>query len=292
MKESNSTLPLRELGRQLRDAREGLGMSIERAAGLMEMSASALQRLETGNNSRVSLVVIRELCEMYGLEERHTAALLELASESASEVWLREFEDLIGPGISVFVRLESSAQKLTTYESDLVPGLLQTPDYARALVRAAFPHATAEEQERRVQLKVRRQALCRRRRQPLTLNVLLHEAVLRRVVGNPKIMSTQLKYIADASTKPNISVGIVPFSSGVPLGTQIGPFVILEFGTDRRGKPIEPTTVFTENHIGELYSEKVRTIDRYRQAYAALHEVALDEVDSRALLRRIAKEST
>lgn len=90
MKESNSTLPLRELGRQLRDAREGLGMSIERAAGLMEMSASALQRLETGNNSRVSLVVIRELCEMYGLEERHTAALLELASESASEVWLRE----------------------------------------------------------------------------------------------------------------------------------------------------------------------------------------------------------
>lgn len=292
MKESNSTLPLRELGRQLREAREGMGMSIEHAAGLMEMSASALQRLETGHNSRVSLVVIRELCEMYGLDERHTTALLELASESASEVWLREFEDLIRPGISVFVRLESSAQKLTTYESDLVPGLLQTPDYARALVRAAFPNATVEDQERRVQLKVRRQALCRRRRKPLMLNVLLHEAVLRRVVGNPKIMSTQLKYIADASTNPNISIGIVPFSAGVPLGTQIGPFVILEFGTDRRGKPIEPTTVFTENHIGELYSEKVRTIDRYRQAYAALQQVALDEVDSRALLRRIAKEST
>ncbi|MFE3441964.1 helix-turn-helix domain-containing protein [Nocardia sp. NPDC059180] len=291
MKESNSTLPLRELGRQLRDAREGMGMSIEQAAGVMEMSASALQRLEMGQNSRVSLVVVRELCEMYGLEERLTVALLALACESADEVWLREFEDVIRPRFSVFVRLESAAQMLMTYESDLVPGLLQTADYARALVRAAFPNETPDEQERRVQLKIRRQALCRRRRKPLTLNVILHEAVLWRVVGSRKAMITQLKHIADLSTGPNVSLRVVPFSAGAPLGGQIGPFVILEFSKDRRGKPIEPTTVFTENYTGELYSEKDRTIERYRQAFAALQHVALSEIDSRALLRRLAKES-
>lgn len=291
MKETTSTLPRRELGRQLREAREGMGMSLEQAAEVMEMSPSSLQRLETGQNSRISVVVVRELCEMYGLDERLTDALVALAQETAGELWLREFEDVIRPRFSVFVRLESAAQMLMTYESDLVPGLLQTADYARALVRAAFPHETPDEQERRVQLKIRRQALCRRRRKPLTVNVILHEAVLWRVVGSRKTMAAQLKHIADLSTGPNISLRIVPFSAGAPLGGQIGPFVILEFGEDRRGKPTEPTTVFTENYTGELYSQKARTIERYRQAFAALQLVALSEIDSRALLRRIAKES-
>ncbi|WP_280479972.1 helix-turn-helix domain-containing protein [Nocardia cyriacigeorgica] len=292
MKETNSTLPRRELGRQLREAREGMGMSLEQAAELVDLSPSSLQRLETGQNSRVSVVVVRELCDAYGLDQRLTAALIGLAQETAGEQWLQEYGDPIPSNFSVFVRVEAAAKTLFTYEPNLVPGLLQTPAYARALVRAAFPDDPIDEQERMVGRKVRRQALVTRRRNPLELNVVIGEAALRAVVGGPKIMAAQLKHIADLSTRPNITVRVVPFSAGAPLGQQIGPFVILEFGTNRRGHTVEPTTVYAENYSGALYSAKVRMIDRYRRAFSSLQELALSEIDTRTLLRRIAKELT
>ncbi|TLF78382.1 helix-turn-helix domain-containing protein [Nocardia cyriacigeorgica] len=292
MKETTSTLPRRELGRQLREAREGMGMSLEQAAEVMEMSPSSLQRLETGQVTRIRVVVVRELCEIYGLNDELTAALVGLAMQTADESWWHEFGDVIPSSFSVYVVLEAAATTLVSYQPDVVPGLLQTAEYARALIRSAFPESTPPEQEHRAQLKVRRQALITRRRSPITLNVILHECVLRRMVGGPRVMSKQLMALADASTRPNVTIRVIPFSAGMPTGDQIGPFVILDFAKNRRGISTEPTTVYAETYTGDFYSEKASIVQRYRQAYAVLERAALDEINSRTLLRRVAKECT
>jgi hypothetical protein len=110
------------------------------------------------------------------------------------------------------------------------------------------------------------------------------------MIGGPTVMAAQLKHLADMSTMPNVSIRILPFSSGMPTGELIGTFTILEFPTDNRGEPIEPTIVYAENYTGDMYSEKVGIVQRYRQAYQRIEEAALDEVSSRALLRKFARE--
>ncbi|WP_425303109.1 DUF5753 domain-containing protein, partial [Nocardia wallacei] len=149
---------------------------------------------------------------------------------------------------------------------------------------------TDEEHERRIKMKMRRQHLITRRIKPTQLTVVLGETVLRRVIGDGSIMAAQLKHLADIGTRPNVSIRVLPFASGMPTGDLIGTFVILEFPEDSRGVPIEPTIVYAENYTGDMYSEKVGIVRRYWAAYERIRPVTLDEVGSRALLRNMARE--
>lgn len=186
--------------------------------------------------------------------------------------------------------LESAAHALTSYQPDLVPGLLQTAEYAGVLARAANPSDTDYEIEGRVQLKLRRQRKITRHTKPTTLDVVLGETVLRRNIGGPTVMATQLRHLADASTLPNVTLRVLPLSAGYPTGDQVGPFVVLEFGTDSRGEPLEPTIVYAEGFTGDMYSEKLGIVERYAQAYQHLQQSSLDEIGSRLLLREMARE--
>ncbi|MFX0574267.1 helix-turn-helix domain-containing protein [Nocardia nepalensis] len=286
----SSTLPRRQLGRYLREGRDAMGMTLEDAATLMQWGKSTLQRLERGQSDRVRDVDVRELCRIYGIDDERTAALIGLARQAAVKSWWHEFGDVIPANFSVYVGLEASAQTLTTYQPDLVPGLLQTADYVRVLARAANPGDTDSELESRVQLKLQRQALIMRGIKPIRLEVILHEGALRRVIGSHKIMVKQLRHLADQSTRPNISVRILPFSAGMPTGDQIGPFVILDFGLDSQGKSVEPTIVYAENYTGDMYSEKVGTVQRYTEAHETIRRASLDDNSSRILLRDLARE--
>lgn len=186
--------------------------------------------------------------------------------------------------------LESAAHKLTSYQPDLIPGLLQTEKYARVLACTANPEDTEAEVDSRVRLKKQRQTFVTRRTKPVRLEVVLHEGAVRRVIGSRRIMAEQLRYLADASTRPNVTVRVLPFSAGMPTGDQIGPFVILEFGRDSQGNPVEPTIVYAENYTGDMYSEKTDIVQRYIQAYASIEHAALGEGASRDKLRLAARE--
>lgn len=265
-------------------------MTIPEAARRIERGASTLQRLETGQADRIRLLDVRELCSIYDAEETKTAALMGLAQEAAAKSWWHEYGKLIPTNFDVYMGLESAAYKLTSYVPDVVLGLLQTPEYARVLARANNPDETDDEIGQRVQLKVKRQGLITRKSQPAQLDVVLLECALRRVVGSPRTMAAQLRHLANISTSPNVTLRVLPFAAGIPLGDPMGPFTILDFGLDNKGKPIEPPVVYLESFTGDMYLEKAADVESYYEAHAAIRLAALDEKASRSLLRQVAKE--
>jgi transcriptional regulator with XRE-family HTH domain len=287
---ASSTLPRRQLGRYLRDWRTQAGLTIAEASRLMEWGASTLQRLEKGQADRIRTIDIQELCRIYGIPDGLADGLKGLAQQAAVKSWWHAYGDLIPENFDVYVGLEASAQQLSSYQSELVLGLLQTADYATALHRLGYPDEPEAELERRVQLRLQRQALITRKASPATVAVVLHESVLRRVVGGAKVMAAQLRHLADLSTSNNVSVRILPFAAGIPLGDSTGPFTVLEFGTDSKGQPVEPPVVYVEGFTGDLYLERPVDVQRYRRAHECLQRAALDIQTSRHLLRQIAKE--
>ncbi|MFB8008508.1 helix-turn-helix domain-containing protein [Nocardia sp. NPDC058058] len=287
---ASSTLPRRQLGRYLRDWRIQAGLTIAEAAKLMEWGASTLQRLEKGNADRIRTIDIHELCRIYGIPAEIAEGLKGLAQQAAVKSWWHSYGDLIPENFDVYVGLEASAQQLSCYQSELVPGLLQIADYARALNTLGYPEESAAEVNRRVQLRLQRQALITRRMHPATVAMVLHESVLRRSVGGARVMAAQVRHLAEVSTRPNVALRILPFDAGVPLGLSTGPFVILEFGTDGKGQPVEPPVVYVEGFTGDLYLERQGDVQRYRRAQGCLERCALEVQDSRNLLRQVAKE--
>ncbi|MFF3221493.1 helix-turn-helix domain-containing protein [Nocardia suismassiliense] len=286
----SSTLPRRQLGRYLRDWRTQAGLTIAEASRLMEWGASTLQRLEKGQADRIRTIDIQELCRIYGIPDELADGLKGLAQQAAVKSWWHAYGDLIPENFDVYVGLEASAQQLSSYQSELILGLLQTADYARALHRLGYPDDSEAELERRVQLRLQRQALITRKASPATVAVVLHESVLRRVVGGAKVMAAQLRHLADLSTNDNVAVRILPFAAGIPLGDSTGPFTVLEFGTDSKGQPVEPPVVYVEGFTGDLYLERPVDVQRYHRAHECLQRAALDIQTSRHLLRQIAKE--
>ncbi len=290
MSERGSTLPRRQLGRYLRNGREECGLTLHQAAALIQRSASTLLRIERGMVANLRELDIEALCGIYEFDAEHVAAMKALAVQGNELNWWCEYDDLLPANFDFYVGLEASAHRLTTYEPELVPGLLQTPAYASVLFHAGYPNDTPDEHARRVQLRTRRQTRITRKHLPATLDVILRESVLRCVVGGPKVMAAQLKHLADMGTRANVNVHVLPFAAGYPLGEPIGPFVILDFGSDRDGRPIEPPVAYTECFTGGLYLEKPSTVQRYYKAYQGLQRSVLDAVASRSLLRQIAKE--
>ncbi|WP_280331570.1 helix-turn-helix domain-containing protein [Nocardia wallacei] len=286
----DSSITRRELGRLLREAREAIGLTLDSASRLLDWGTSTLQRYEKGQNQKIRDRDLDAMIEIYRIDPEQGEALRGLAKQTAAKSWWHEFGDLIPANFSVFMGLESAADTLTTYQPDLVPGLLQTASYTRVLMAHGFPDDTADETERRVEMKMRRQHLITRKIKPTQFTVILGETVLHRMIGSGSIMAAQLRHLADIGTRPNVSIRILPFAAGMPTGELIGTFVILDFPEDSRRVPIEPTIVYAENYTGDMYSEKEGVVQRYWAAYERIRQVALDEVGSRALLRRIARE--
>jgi transcriptional regulator with XRE-family HTH domain len=287
---AGSTVPRRQLGRHLRELRTSVGLSIEAAADLMQWSFSMMQRAEKGQLDKVRDADIKELCRIYEAEASEIEGLIGLARQANAPEWWHAYGDLIPEKFDVYIGLENSAKKLTFYQSELVPGLLQTRRYAETQIRVGLPDESPAEIERRVQLRIKRQSIVTRPVDPVQLDVVLHEPVLRTVVGSKAIMAEQHKALADASTLPNVAIRILPFEAGYPTGGQIGPFNSLEFGEDSKGRPLEPPVVYMEGFTGALYVDRPKTVQQYRDAYGVIQGAALDIPASRRMLRDLAKE--
>ncbi|MGW5515741.1 helix-turn-helix domain-containing protein [Nocardia africana] len=289
MVDISSTLPRRQLGRYLRELRQGSGLTIAELARRIERGATTVQRLETGTADRIRLWDVDAICQVCGADETTTEALKGLAQQGNSKSWWHQYGDLIPVNFDVYMGLESSAAKLTSF-AELVPGLLQTAEYAHTLSRLAHPAEPDSEISRRVEMRTRRQVLITKKAAPLPIEVILEESALHRVVGTRRVMGVQLRHLADMGTRSNISVRVLPFSAGVPLGDLTGPFIILDFDQPTSERPVEPSVVYAEGYTGAMYFDDPEVVERYRQAHATLRKVALDEQDSRKLLRDKARE--
>ncbi|MET8425230.1 helix-turn-helix transcriptional regulator [Nocardia sp. NPDC004860] len=287
---ASSTLPRRQLGRMLREAREASGMSLEAASRLMEWGKSTLGRLEKGQSERVRVREVIGLGELYGVSEEKMAALKGLAQQAPARSWWHAYGDLIPANFNLFVGLEASARELAYYQPLIVPGILQTADYARALDRRFFPHETNAELDRRIELRQQRQNVILRKRQPASLITVLNESAVRTRVGDGHIMSAQLRRLADLGTQSNIQVQLLPYRAGFPLGMPLPSFTILDFGRDQRGKLVEPSVVFAESYTGAMYFERVADVGRFRTAFQEVLKATLGARPTRDLLREIARE--
>ncbi|MET8871399.1 helix-turn-helix transcriptional regulator [Nocardia sp. NPDC004604] len=283
-----STLARRQLARFLRERREEAGFSIAKAASLVELSQPALQRIETAKTKKIRVVDVKALCEVYEVSRADTTRAAELAKQAQVTSWYTAFAGLYSDEtFQMIVGLTASARQLIAYQ-EIALGLVQTPDYARAII-SALPGQ--EDIDRRVELRMKRQTIITRKTDPVKLELLLHESALHRVIGGPRVMAAQLRHLAEISTLPNVSLRILPFSAGCTWGLQHGPFVILKFGLDTKGKPVEPPLVYFEGHgKPDLYLEDVDDVRRYDGLASAVRSTSLDEVKSRDLLRRVARE--
>ncbi|WP_280421039.1 helix-turn-helix domain-containing protein [Nocardia carnea] len=284
--DNSTTLPRRQLGRYLREAREAVNMNLEDVAPLLQVSVSTLSRAERGLTG-IRVPDVEALCRIYGIDDPGVVAgLVSLAKQAAVKNWWQEFDDVIFRGFNLYVGLESSAKQLTIYQQDVVPGLFQIPDYARVIERMAIPDETEEMRDRRIQFKTRRQALITRKTKPVSADFVVHESVLRTVVGGARVMRAQLNHLANMPA--NVAVSVLPFTAGLPTGIPTGPFIILDFGRDARGREVSPTVVYSESYAGEMYLERAKDVGRYRQAYDVIRQSSLDVAASKSLIRQIA----
>src|SRR5712692_7860906 len=225
---TGSTVPRRQLGRYLRELRNRERLTVKVAAEKLEWSEAKIWRIETGQTSLRSLDV-EAMCKIYGAPAGLTEALMGLAKETKARGWWHAYGDVIPEGFDVYIGLEEAASLLSMYQSELVPGLLQTEDYARTVIRSGKPGEDDEQVDRLVHVRIARQALVQRATAPLELRAALNEAVIRRPVGGPAVMAAQLDRLAQAAEMPNVSLRVVPFSAGLHHGVMSGPFYILRF---------------------------------------------------------------
>ncbi|MFD6162200.1 helix-turn-helix domain-containing protein [Nocardia sp. NPDC060255] len=278
------------LARQLRELREHSGVSAEFARQAIGVGKQTLWRMETGQPVRLNPLFIERLCAVYGARDDVTRALLGLAEESHRTGWWRAYGDAIPKHSDSFVGLAEAAKRIVSYQTVLLPGLLQTDAYQRAMTCVNSPTMATTEVERRIELFARRKARLTDAGNPLTVEAILDECVLRRAIGGPAVMADQLDHLTRVGALPNVSVRVIPLAAAAYGGLTVGPFVLLEFPKHPTAHLTEPPIVYLQNHTSALYLDKPDEVNQYQQAHIDLKRSALTEPRSRALIRKIANE--
>jgi uncharacterized protein DUF5753/helix-turn-helix protein len=244
------------------------------------ISASKISRIETGQIG-LQADEVAALLGFYQVAKPLREELLELVRRAAEPGWWQVQGSRLPELWQELIDFERSATAITNYEPLLIPGLLQTADYAGALIAAANPALSGDEVETRVAARTARQALLGRAHPPRLL-AMLEEGVLRRVIGDPGLMRRQVRHLEDAATRPNVTVQVVPTAAGAHPGLE-GPFVLLEFDGD-------PTLVYLENRRGSAFLEEDDDIAETTIALQHLQRIALSPDDWLDLLVEIARE--
>jgi transcriptional regulator with XRE-family HTH domain len=276
--EGSPTVRRRELGALLRRLREEREMSVRQVTEHLLCSPSKVSRIETGQRG-ATLRDIRDLCDLYAVtDQAERERLMTLAREGKQQSWWQS-HDLT---YSTYVGLEAEAKSIRQFQSSVVPGLLQSADYARAVQTDVVPRHSPELIEQRVQVRLERQQLLKQP-EPPALSAVLDESVLHRLVGGARVMSEQLSHLAEVAKLPNVLVNVISYNSGAHPGLESN-FRILEFEKDI------PGIVYTEGLIGSVYLERPEDFDRYRQVFDHLQAIALSEENTIELIENLAHE--
>ncbi|MFI5807716.1 helix-turn-helix domain-containing protein [Streptomyces sp. NPDC051561] len=278
---ARATTRRRQLGAVLRKLRAAKGMTLEEAGQQVGVSKATVSRYET-QAGPVKWLVVEGLCRAYGATATEQTAVVALAKHAKQQGWWNSFADSIPDSMDLLLTLEDEAVREDHFNCLYVPGLLQTRAYTVAVQHASEMRLPADDIERLVDIRMKRQQVLNRPK-PLHLWAILDESVIRRVVGSAGVMKEQLAHLLKANESPSITLQVLPFSKGAHSAA-MGSFVILGGA--------EPTldVVYIDAHFGSLFMEKEEELDRYRLAFEYLRAQALDMAASSALIERVREE--
>jgi transcriptional regulator with XRE-family HTH domain len=273
----------RRLRYELRRLREQAGLTRDETARHLDWSGSKISRIETGQ-SRAQTGDVRDLLDVYGVTGDPAEALVQLAREARKRGWWTAYNDVF---TGTYVGLEAEASAMRSYEPQIIPGLLETEDYTRALIRAALVRADPDEIERRVKARMARQEVLERP-DPPEIWAVLDEPAVRRPVGGPAVMKAQLRHLIDVTAAPNstVTLQVLPLAVGSHPGLD-GSFVILDFPNSE-----DVPVVYLETATDGLYLEETAEIERYNVVFDHLRASALSARESVGLIARLAEEMT
>jgi transcriptional regulator with XRE-family HTH domain len=271
------TVRRRRLAAELRKLRERGDLTIEQAAQHVKLSKSTLSRIENGQVG-VQPRTVTALLRFYGVGDTDAAGLVQLARDARQHGWWYDYSGTMPKWFAGYVAFEDEASTLKIVDIQLVNGLLQTPDYARAVISAEFPEESPDTIDERVELRMARQQILKRETPP-RLWVVIDEAALMRTIGSHEIMAAQLLHLAEAAQLPNVTVQVLPLGQGAHAGMGVG-FTIMEFTN-----PSDPTVVYLENLSGALFLDRKDHVNRHNLAFDHLRADSLSPVDSGKLLR-------
>ncbi|MFI9742401.1 helix-turn-helix domain-containing protein [Streptomyces sp. NPDC052494] len=277
--DNNPTVRGRRLGAELRRLRKDRGLTGAQVAAQLLISQAKVSHMETGRRA-VSPRDVRDLCRLYGVTDRDVVdSLTALARESGRQGWWHAYGDIPH---SVYVDLEAAAASIHAYESMVIPGLLQTPAYAAAVIEETIPLVTVEQAAARLKVRLRRQHRIYDPARRLRLWVVLDESALRRVVGSREIMREQLEHLHALSTEPHIIVQVLPHTAGAHPGVS-GQFCLLRF-------PDSPkAVVYLERFTSGLCLERPVEAQQYSLVYTHLQAQALSPDHTRHLITETIK---
>lgn len=270
------TVRRRRLALELRRLREAASLTCEEVAEKLECSASKISRMETGQVP-VSPRDVRDLLEIYGASPALRKNLTQLARDARQKGWWDVYKDAIEPHFATYLGLESAATEIRTYEVGLIPGLLQTKEYAEAVIDAGMLTGPRGDAGRLAELAAARQPMLRTADPPQFWAV-LDEAAVRRQVGGPAVMARQLEHLLEMARLPHVQIQLIPFAGGAhpAMGRS---FVILSFGDST-----VTDVVYLEDLTSALYLEDAAEVDRYNTSFDHLRAAALPFTDSAALI--------
>ncbi|MEU3461441.1 helix-turn-helix transcriptional regulator [Streptomyces sp. NPDC006733] len=278
-----------QLGSELRQLRLASGLKGSQVVQKLRWSPSKLTRLETGENSSVEPDDVVALCDIYDADAETRARLhgYSVVTRTKRDWWLtREYRPVIAPGFKAFLDLEATATAVQTYQSEFVPGLLQTEAYVRATHQRSLMELSAEDVDRMTAVRTTRQEILARPNSPLKYLAIINEAVLLRNVGGASVMRDQLTHIVHmVESRPNVRVQVAPFRSGAHPGMN-GAFVVFQFPEKLALKPM----VYLEN-LGDAWVKRSDSdVEQYADAFSELQSLASGPQESLSMIKEAIKE--
>ncbi|MGI5152032.1 helix-turn-helix domain-containing protein [Plantactinospora sp. CA-294935] len=283
-----STVPRRQLGRTLKQLRTEAGVTLDGTADALECSRQKIWRIESGLGV-VRGLDVKAMCALYDVRPDLVTALVGLASQTKAKGWWHAYGDAIPEWFELYVGLESAASRLRFFYDAMVPGMLQTRDYALAVYQHRLT-MSEEERDRLVDVRLQRQSLLNRRLpSPPKVELIIHEAALLRIVGSRETMAAQLRHLLRVGARPNVSVRVLPLTVGLHYGAVAGTFVMLNFPLGNRNTS-EPPVIYCESLTGALYLDRPSELAAYEAVWSGLNTLALDEGQSMHMIEKIAAE--
>jgi len=274
---SPPTVRRRQLGRELRKLREDAHLHLDALAHELRCSPSRISRIETAR-IRISPGTVHEILDALNIHDQRRDRLVELARQADEPGWWQQFGDALTYEYATYIAMEAEAAALRVFEPSIVHGLLQTQEYAQAMI--AKGPAGEGDQKSKIAARLARQEVLSRAA-PVRLDVVLDEAAVRRVVGGPGILRRQLERLAHLSHHPNVGLQVLPFAAGA-TACATGPFTIVDF-PDTSENPV----VYVENLGGDVYLERPPAVDTFAAVFGQLQADALDHGESRRLVDEI-----
>lgn len=277
----SATVRRRRLAAELRHLRERSGLTLEEAAAQVEISKSALSRIET-TKSGARVPIVRVLLQLYGVDPETTESLIQLTREARQRSWWHQYIAAMPPGFEKFLGFEEEASERLQFSVMLVPGLLQTRQYAEAVLREYAPGLTQDVIRQRVELRLSRQAILQRADRSESWFV-IDEGALRRMIGGRAVMADQLRHLAGLMANRRVNLQILPLAAGAYPALE-GAFTIFRFAAD-------PTIVQVELLNSSVYLEEPARVRQYCQAFDQIRATAASLTQSELIINDVLKET-